>query len=184
MDREGSIDGHIEVAKYLLDRGHSIEPTVERRRPSGEIVRTKASALWDASSSGISRWRSCSLPTAQTPVSLSMTKSGGSVVHAAVFGGHLEMVQLWLRHGADPTISNARGNPLSRGVERGKADIVRLLMRYGADTNGGNGYPDEVLLEDACIGGYVDIARQLIEAGAVVPAVDRKKIARHLAEIC
>jgi len=45
--------------------------------------------------------------------------------------GHMEVVELLLKNGAQPDLEDARGQtPLSRALYEKKADVVDLLNRY------------------------------------------------------
>lgn len=65
------------------------------------------------------------------------TSGGGTTaLHFAVLGGMQTMVQLLLRHGADPNTKNTAGEtPLHLAVARKNSYIVALLLADGADAN-------------------------------------------------
>ena len=62
----------------------------------------------------------------------------GTALHLAAVRGHLDVVQLLLRYGADANARDAGDNatPLHFAAGAGHVDIVRLLLEAGADVHG------------------------------------------------
>jgi ankyrin repeat protein len=59
-----------------------------------------------------------------------------SVLHRAIRGRHLGVVEILLIAGADPNKRNARGmTPLYLAQRLGHKEIVALLVKCGADPN-------------------------------------------------
>ena len=69
--------------------------------------------------------------------------------------GNLDAVQSFLDAGAD---SHDKGCGLCAASLRGHANIVRLLLQYG-------GVPSRECLEVACLGGFTEIVKLLLETG-------------------
>ena len=94
-------------------------------------------------------------------------------LHYAVRWGTTAQVAALLDAGADPNLANAHGNsPLHWAASRwGNADKVRLLLGAGANVNAAasDGAPP---LAYAMNQPDVDVARQLVEAGADVTVVN------------
>jgi ankyrin repeat protein len=63
------------------------------------------------------------------------TKSRNTPLGYAAMSGDLDIVQLLLKHGADPNAAGA----LSEAVTFGHADVVRVLVAAGADASGAEG---------------------------------------------
>uniref|UniRef100_A0A0G4FNW9 Uncharacterized protein n=1 Tax=Chromera velia CCMP2878 TaxID=1169474 RepID=A0A0G4FNW9_9ALVE len=113
------------------------------------------------------------------------TPGGFTALFAGAAEGHAEAVKILLRAGADARIqSNWGWSALlvasSSGqtavvreivsVEKGKGNIAELLEAQGA----GFGFEGTTALMVASGRGHLDVVRVLIEAGALVDAVDRR----------
>ncbi|KAL8790515.1 MAG: hypothetical protein Q9195_006346 [Heterodermia aff. obscurata] len=84
-----------------------------------------------------------------------------SPMHAAVAGGHLDLVKILLSQGADmETNVEGSGTPLTLAASWGRADIVRLLLAAGANTI------DGTALYAAVREGRIEIAQELLAAGS------------------
>jgi ankyrin repeat protein len=100
-------------------------------------------------------------------------------LHAAAYHGDLPMVDLLLRHGADPNIPSGTladeddwspgQTPLIFAAWRGHGPVVLRLMEAGADVNLAGEY-DGTALHAAVSGGHADVVRILLQAGANVDA--------------
>lgn len=82
------------------------------------------------------------------------------------------MVELLLKHGADPNLLHPdQGPSLVVATIHNRIDAIKLLLDYGADVNLTKpGFATS--LGSACAKGYLDIARLLLDRGADVNAVD------------
>jgi ankyrin repeat protein len=93
-------------------------------------------------------------------------------MRASLFG-HIEMVKLLLGKGADIKIRSkeTQGTALMEAVGGNQPDIIRLLAQNGADVN-----ERDVLnrspLHAACMWGFLEVAKVLIESGARTDALD------------
>lgn len=55
-------------------------------------------------------------------------------LHSAAAGRHLQIVNLLIRHGADPNVREQNGfTPLHAAAQNGDVDIIRALLMGGAD---------------------------------------------------
>ena len=112
--------------------------------------------------------------------SLSHTRfSGKTLLHAAAAAGCLEALTVLLRLGVDPNIQDAgRHTPLysvaNECASSSGAEVVRALVRAGADVNACDGVVRTTPLHMAARRGHVEIARALLDCGAVIDVRDAK----------
>jgi ankyrin repeat protein len=81
----------------------------------------------------------------------------------------LSMIQLLIESGAEVDSPRRLGllrTPLQRAAETGKFEIVKFLLHQGAIVDQGPFYNGATALQLAAIGGYVGIAKLLLEHGA------------------
>lgn len=91
---------------------------------------------------------------------------GRRPLHAAVAGGHREVVRLLLKAGADPDASDRLGhNALDIAVLHNQEGMVDLLLRSGADPERRNGIGNTPLIT-ALLMEREGIARELVQRGA------------------
>eukprot|EP00903_Cladosiphon_okamuranus_P013895 g12923.t1 len=92
----------------------------------------------------------------------------GNALHAAVWGGHGQIVSDLLKHGASFSAKDTNGcTPLHFAARTGKTHIVRGLMLKGADKNAMNNQ-EWTPLFSAVYHGQTDAARTLLAGGADV----------------
>jgi ankyrin repeat protein len=61
---------------------------------------------------------------------------GVTPVYMASQNGHTSVVDVLLRHGADPNLANHDGfTPLCIASQNGHTSVVDVLLRHGADPN-------------------------------------------------
>ena len=112
--------------------------------------------------------------------SLATHRFGGrTLLHYAAGAGCLELVAVLLRHGMDPDILDNGGHtPLYRTANECRLgtgpEVVRALVRAGADVNACGGVTRTTALHMAARRGYAEIARTLLDCGAVIEARDSK----------
>ncbi|ERF75971.1 hypothetical protein EPUS_01337 [Endocarpon pusillum Z07020] len=59
---------------------------------------------------------------------------GDSLIMLASYHGHVPLVRLLIRHGADPNTLNDRGqSPLAGAVFKNEEEIIKALLEGGAD---------------------------------------------------
>ena len=104
--------------------------------------------------------------------------AGGTLLHVAAGAGCLEVVALLLRLGVDPNIQGRGRTPLycvaNECASETGPDVVRALVQAGADVNACAGVTRATALHMAARRGHVEIARALLDSGAVVNARNRK----------
>ncbi|KAL5332362.1 ankyrin repeat-containing domain protein [Aspergillus crustosus] len=89
-----------------------------------------------------------------------------SPLDAAAAGGHVKLVEILLRNGADANKGGgAHGTPLRIATSEGHKDIINLLLDHGADVNAVGGYFG-CALGQACYEGHDEIIRLLLSRGA------------------
>jgi ankyrin repeat protein len=80
-------------------------------------------------------------------------------LHAAAYGGSLELVELLLERGADPRANTAYGDgPLRHPAAKGHLEVVRRLLAAGAR-------PGEQALREAASNGRDDVLRVFADSG-------------------
>jgi hypothetical protein len=105
--------------------------------------------------------------------------SGRTLLHFASGAGCLEVVALLLRLGTDPNTQDRGGHtPLYSVANECSSEtgpkIVRMLVGAGAEVNACGGVTSATALHMAARRGYVEIARALLDCGAIVEARDNK----------
>jgi len=88
-------------------------------------------------------------------------------LHAAVMHGHISMVRLLLKYGANVNGTRGPRNALVAALSGGHEDIVQLLLENGADFDMEMGELDSVL-QTALSKGYETVVRLLLERGVDV----------------
>jgi len=102
-----------------------------------------------------------------------------TLLHTASAAGCLELVELLLRLGTDPDVRDGGNHTPLYSVanecasETGPA-VVRTLVQAGADVNACGGVTRTTALHMAARRGHVEIARALLDCGAVIGARDIK----------
>ena len=91
---------------------------------------------------------------------------GETPLHIASEEGHKEIVEVLLKHSADPNIKNRWDNtPLLMASFKGHKDIVELLLKHGADPNVKDQW-GETSLYTASEKGYKDMVELLLKHNA------------------
>jgi len=91
---------------------------------------------------------------------------GTSVLHWAVRGDDLEIVQLVLRAGVNANVVNRYGvTPLALAAVNGNARVIEALLNAGADPNSASPEGQTVLMT-AARSGHADAVRALLSHGA------------------
>jgi Ankyrin repeats (3 copies)/Ankyrin repeat len=97
----------------------------------------------------------------------------GSALAFAARRGHIEIVDLLLKNGAD--IEGGEGlSPLACAAYKGKNKMIRLLIDRGADIEGDSGGPGTALFQ-AASKGHLSTVRLLLKLGANVNAKTEKR---------
>ena len=97
----------------------------------------------------------------------------GTALHAASYGGHLQIVQSLLRHGVGVDVQDYRDRtPLSFASRTGHCDIIRCLLEHGVNVALSN-VDHDTPLTLAAFYGQVNALRVLLEHGADVDSRDR-----------
>jgi ankyrin repeat protein len=172
--------GHTAVLERLreavmarLGAGAAPEPAAT----SAAAVGAGAKALWDAARAGdvaeVGRLldggaEADALSSARTPDGCSYQSTA---LGQAASAGHLDVVQLLLDRGTDPSLANSDVTPLMAAARRGHLDVVRLLLDRGADPSLADGDGDTPLMM-AAWSGHVGVVRELVARGAALDAAD------------
>lgn len=104
---------------------------------------------------------------------------GRSLLHYAAGAGCRELVELMLRHGTDPNLLDRGGHtPLysvaNECTGESGPEVVRALVNAGAHVNACGGVTRATALHMAARRGFVEIAKALLDCGAVIDARDSK----------
>ena len=128
--------GHLEVVKYLIERGADATSCVISR---GSNYCTQLNIIYYCLQHGA---------------------SANDVLMVAIRDNVLDLVKCAIDHGADVTFYN--NLPIRDASEKGNFEIVKYLIEYGADININMGAP----LTFAVTRGNIDMVKYLIRKGA------------------
>ncbi|KAK1255060.1 hypothetical protein MKX08_009055 [Trichoderma sp. CBMAI-0020] len=100
---------------------------------------------------------------------------GRTLLHCAASGGHQDMVELLLGHGADANAKDGRGGTtLMWAAAQGHQGVTDLLIRHGVDVNARD-QTRQTALGKAARQGHLEIVRRLLDRGADVEAEDDRR---------
>jgi ankyrin repeat protein len=84
-------------------------------------------------------------------------------IQSAVSGGHSQIVELLLKHNANPNVRESKGfTPLHTAAQNGNAQIIRALLYNGADISL-HSHQGDLPIDLAMAGGHTDAAALLKE---------------------
>lgn len=86
---------------------------------------------------------------------------------------HPAIVKVLLEAGADPRGTDALGSALMFTPDSERTAVTKMLLDHGADPNGKKGARGQILAK-ACINGWGEVVRILLEAGADLNARDNE----------
>ncbi|PIK60415.1 putative ankyrin repeat and KH domain-containing protein mask [Apostichopus japonicus] len=147
--------GHLEMVKFLLDAGADHEHKTDEMH----------TALMEASMDGhvevarllLDHGAQVNMPT----------DSFESPLTLAACGGHTKLASLLLERGANIEEVNDEGyTPLMEAAREGHEEMVALLLAQNADINAQTEETQETALTLACCGGFLEVAKFLIEVEA------------------
>lgn len=93
-------------------------------------------------------------------------------LHAAAQYGQKEMIVLLLDHGANINAKDEHGEPpIEDAATVGNLEVYQLLVARGAKVDVGTNKNGFSILYSACVGGNIEIIKDLIDRGADVNAV-------------
>ncbi|KAJ5837197.1 hypothetical protein N7447_003223 [Penicillium robsamsonii] len=148
-----SYDGHDEVVSYLLGE---ISQNEENNGNDADL--SLHVALQAALLQGHTRVAKRMLDRV-VDVNLG-TGHFGTALQAAAFGGHLSMVDLALKHGADLNTRGRYGTALRAAALRGHSNVVQLLIEKGANVEG----KDADAMQAAAFNGHLSTVGILIDS--------------------
>jgi len=116
---QASLKGHIDIVKLLLDHGASTEAVFRRRVGFRRRVSHPNSR---ANAQG-----------SQSPETAEHNLGGCTALYAAAKNGHVDIVKLLLKKGADfNAVKHANWTPLRIAVSRGHIEVIQALLAAGA----------------------------------------------------
>ncbi|XP_071954118.1 ankyrin repeat domain-containing protein 17-like [Antedon mediterranea] len=147
--------GHLEMVKFLLEAGADHEHKTDEMH----------TALMEASMDGhvevaqllLDHGAQVNMPadSFESPLTL------------AACGGHVDLAALLIDRGANIEEVNDEGyTPLMEAAREGHEEMVALLLAQGANINAQTEETQETALTLACCGGFLEVAKFLIEVGA------------------
>ncbi|XP_038666178.1 ankyrin repeat and SOCS box protein 3 isoform X4 [Scyliorhinus canicula] len=156
--------GNVELLKTLIQKGHSLDIADNRgwcpihEAATHKSVRCLRLLIHAASS---------------TPYIELKTFEGETALHLAAKCGHVKIVQILLKAGAD---ANAKTNenitPLFLATEKGHIAVARIFLRHGARINGPHSACLWSVLHQAAYQEHLEILVLLLEKGADKEARD------------
>jgi len=173
-----SLYGHEPVVRRLLSHNADVNTTTIRRGPRRGIRRNKNAMRIMADSLERAEKRSSCVTSLASPL-----------VHAAA-GGHMDIMELLIQHGADihaTTFANTNttlrkpkrlmpchclSTPIMTAANHGHVHAIELLLRHGADIN----VPQAACnspLSLAAVNGHIPAVRALLHNGAEVNIIRR-----------
>ncbi|KAF4957436.1 hypothetical protein FSARC_11311, partial [Fusarium sarcochroum] len=152
--------GHLGIAKVMVERGVCKDETDEQ----GWTLLMNAS---HKGCIGIARW------LVDDGANVHVTSKGETAISLASAYGHVEIVDLLLKTGANPDDCGPRGRPiLSLAAGGGHLGVVRLLLKKGANADSQNDDGQRALHLAAERGDTEALMEELLKHGADIHACD------------
>ena len=162
--------GKLEVFKYLLGRGNL--PDVFESSTDGPLPATEIPLVIAAfHGHDLSVDYLCTINANIEERSLLNNRTPFCVAAA---NGHLSVMHVLYRHGADMFLSTEEGTALHLAAIGGYLDVVKYLMRHGADMEA-RGVSERTPLHLACSHNWIMVVKYLIQKGADVRALDAEQ---------
>ena len=116
--------------------------------------------------------RAASMLARSPELTSSASRYGSTPLHLAAQRGHLEVVELLVRHGAELDAEDALGStPLLEAVSGAHADVAHMLLGRGADASNGDSN-GRTPLHSAAAQDSLELAELLLTHNARVEAKD------------
>lgn len=179
-----SARGHLAVVELLLDAGGDISQSLKDGK---SCLMLASSNGHEAIASLLRSWPDSLRKAAQIGDYLSVKnllalafdanergEKGRTALHIAAAEGHVEVVLLLLKVGAEvDMLDDQQITALIAASDKGHETVARVLLDFGADihlSDGKQGRP----LNYAARGGHEDVVRLLVEKGAHIPTKDKQ----------
>uniref|UniRef100_A0A2A4JTK0 K Homology domain-containing protein n=1 Tax=Heliothis virescens TaxID=7102 RepID=A0A2A4JTK0_HELVI len=182
---DASMDGHVEVARLLLDSGAQVNmPTdsfespltlaacgghvelamllLERGANIEEVNDEGYTPLMEAAREGHEEMVALLLGQGAS-INAQTEETQETALTLACCGGFLEVADFLIKAGADAELGAS--TPLMEASQEGHLELVRYLLNAGADVNAQTQTGDTALTY-ACENGHTDVADLLLRAGA------------------
>jgi hypothetical protein len=164
-----------EKASFMDALGMDKEPTRKERKKKMQKISDDPGVLVAAASRGeVNEVREL-LGAYEVPVDQCKEVGDGmTALMAAVAKGHLDVVKVLLKAGADTELPDAEGNrPIHVAASKGYGEVVHRLCKAKCDKQAA-GTAGATALHLACRKGRDECVEVLVEAGASLEAVDAR----------
>ncbi|KAM6973384.1 ankyrin repeat domain-containing protein 27 [Aplochiton taeniatus] len=164
-------DGDVEMVRYLLEWLDE-EPEDEEDVELPSYVEL-CHPLCQCPRCGPSQKKLASLQASGLGVN-SSSADGFTPLHVAALHGHLALVSLFVRHGANLNPRNSQSaTPLHLASQNSRLQVVTTLLEGNAKLNKKDHYGNTPLIH-ACLRGHLDIATALLQSNASVSVANNQ----------
>jgi ankyrin repeat protein len=155
-------NGYVKGVRLLLEKGVSLQPRDRQHRLA--LVQAASCGYFGVVNLLLEHGASTRAVFSISPSSRWAELDGLSALHASAKKGHIDIVRLLLRYGANFNLIDNRGwTPLCMAVCEGHVEVIRALVTKGASTE--SAATKESLLHIAAESNRPGVVRLLLEYG-------------------